>query len=263
MSEKVAVIGCGPAGLIAAYEAERLEYDVDIFSIKQKSPIGGAQYLHAPLEGLKNHPESEMLYMFKMGSEQGYAEKVYGKTDAPVSFSNYRIGPQVGYSLQKVYDLLWDRYEDQVIDMPVKVLDLESLLSDASYRKVFNSAPRNEFCKAPDHHTFDAQGIVLVPVGMTSIKNTIVYSGRLEERWYRTSFLDGEGWTEYSMASIGEESVQACLESGGKIGYKPLKTDCDCHPTPNDKLVTIGRFGSWEKSALLHHVPSEIWKTIR
>lgn len=250
---RVAIIGCGPAGLIAAHTAEREGAEVDIFSLKEKSVIGGAQYLHHKLVDLDGHPEAEMIHMFKVGNQSGYAEKVYGDSSAPVSWSNYAIGPQVAYSLGEVYDLLWGKYEHRVRDYRFRPEDLQGWTTGEEYDYVFSSIPRKAACMDHDRHRFEVQEIILVPMGLTLVPETIIYSGRPSDLWYRTSFLDGEGWTEYSKHSLSEEAIEFCYDNGGRDGIKPLATNCDCHL--KDALVPIGRFGTWDKKVLLHSVP--------
>jgi len=49
---RIAVLGCGPAGLMSAHAAmvaTESEADLAIFSTKRKSPLYGAQYLHQPI----------------------------------------------------------------------------------------------------------------------------------------------------------------------------------------------------------------------
>ena len=50
----VAVLGCGPAGLIAAWAAEQAGADVQIYSKKVQSIIPGSQYLHGPIPGVSS-----------------------------------------------------------------------------------------------------------------------------------------------------------------------------------------------------------------
>src|SRR3546814_7896241 len=51
-SVKVLILGCGPAGLIAAHAAKRMDADFIVMSKARKSFMNGAQYLHAPIPGV-------------------------------------------------------------------------------------------------------------------------------------------------------------------------------------------------------------------
>lgn len=49
----IAILGCGPSGLVAAHAAMQININkrVSVFSRNLRSPIYGAQYLHQPIPG--------------------------------------------------------------------------------------------------------------------------------------------------------------------------------------------------------------------
>ena len=86
MSEpKVVVLGCGPAGLIAAHAAAMQGADIRIMSKPRKSFMNGAQYLHKHINGTPYSDPFQVSYEM-LGSPEQYRLKVYGaKWDGTVS----------------------------------------------------------------------------------------------------------------------------------------------------------------------------------
>lgn len=242
MSRRVAILGCGPAGLIAAHAATLQGCEVTVYSDKHKSPMGGAQYLHEPVPGINNDEPDGMITYAKMGSADGYALKVYGDADAPTSWEQFEVGDHMAWSLRNTYNALWDLYERRVDNrhMSAQVLAEVALHHDL----VISSIPAFNLCSSATHKFHKAR-IMLHPSSPSAIDNLVVYSGREEDRWYRTSTIFGEQWTECP-AGV-QKVVQGAFWS---TGYKPLDTDCDCFP----EVVRVGRFGKWKKGVLVHQV---------
>src|SRR5262245_15995908 len=82
---RVVVLGCGPAGLLAAHAASLYGCDVRILSIRQPSIISGAQFLHEHIPGVTGDIDGHVLFM-KAGTAGGYAKKVYGNSRIPTSW---------------------------------------------------------------------------------------------------------------------------------------------------------------------------------
>lgn len=246
MSKRILVLGCGPAGLLAAHAAVERGHDVTIISKKQRSPIGGAQYLHSPIPGLPLG-EAEPVSYVKIGTREGYAEKVYGSREASVSWDIFSTGEHEAWPMRSTYDSLWHRYEDKIIDGRVARGDIPIFRSD--YNLVLSTVPRPFLCKHA--HRFDSQHVVLIPFSHLGVDNVILYNGRESEPWYRTSKIFGQHWTEYAEARAPTDVAEG--ESTVR-GIKPLNTDCNCHLNEVPGLGTfqpLGRFGQWRKAVLV------------
>ena len=63
---KVAVLGCGPAGLFACHAAVRGGAEVDVYSQKKRSEIGGAQYLHQHVPDVTGTEPEAMITFAQM-----------------------------------------------------------------------------------------------------------------------------------------------------------------------------------------------------
>lgn len=255
---KAAVLGYGPAGLIAAKTLVDERIDVDVIGAGGKSVIGGAQYLHAPiLDERVTEPEGQIEFL-KMGDRDGYAKKIYPQTEVSVSWDNYE-GAQDAWALGPVYDILWAHFEDLLVHDTLDGLSLAALVDTGKYDIVFNSIPAHALCVAGGHG-FPKVPIKLIPWSPLSLENVVLYSGRERDAWYRTSCIFGERWTEFGGFTEGaryfdDEDCDDVPRLAEPVrGFKPLGTNCDCHPD----VVRIGRFGLWDRQILLHHVPDQV-----
>lgn len=242
---KAAVLGYGPAGLIAAKTLVDEGIDVDVIGAGGKSVIGGAQYLHEPILNAEHVTEPEGHIEFvKIGDRDGYAEKIYPDASFQVSWDNYE-GCQPAWALGPVYDILWGYFQDRLIHDTLEGMSLVKLHQTGKYDIIFSSIPAHALCLGI--HAFPRVSIKLVPWSpIEDLNNVVMYSGRESETWYRTSVIFGEAWSEYGGA--------ATARTESRLGFKPLGTNCDCHPY----VVRIGRFGLWDRKILLHHVPHQV-----
>jgi len=237
---KVAVLGCGPAGLLAATAAEQRGHDVSVLSKREPSWIGGAQYVHTPITEVTGIAGDRIEYV-RLGMESGYAKKVYGDEQAETSweaFGKYAIG----YPLKPMYEHLYGEWLTRIQNINVQPMSIERLVDD--YDTVISSIPRPALCWNPDRiHTFNSAAVRIVTEVNSIVKlpeNVIVYSGRPKERWYRASNLWGNSSVEFPVfkGEVGN-------------GVKPLTHDCDCHAEWGVRLHHVGRFGTWMKGVLI------------
>jgi hypothetical protein len=74
---RLAIVGCGPAGMLAAHACFLEGVEFEVFSnVDQPSLIGGAQYLHEFIPGIEIRP-GKVDYKF-VGDRQGYHIKAHG-----------------------------------------------------------------------------------------------------------------------------------------------------------------------------------------
>ena len=237
---RVAILGCGPSGLLAAHAAEVAgAHEVDVFSIKEKSKIMGAQYIHAAIPAIPvPTPPGQTVKFVKVGTREGYAQKVYGDPNAPCSWDLFE-GEVPAWSMRDTYDALWDYWEPRIWEMRIGAATLSRITS--RYDLTISTIPARGLCELGATHKFlSASYKVLLHAADPIPENTIVYNGDPAVKWYRSSRVFGEGSTEYP---AGIESIQPLAS-----GFKPLSTDCDCHP----EIIRAGRFGRWEKGVLVH-----------
>jgi hypothetical protein len=246
VSLKVVVIGCGPSGLLAAHACRRLGVTPRIVSDRvQQSQLGGAMYLHRPIPGLIDMEPSGRLLIKKIGSKEGYAKKVYGSPDHPVSWDLFHEGATDMWSLREAYKTAWQQNESYIEQMGVGPVELGQLVIRNDL--VINTAPKPYFCH--HSHTFKEQRIWIRQVsdydGDCSAVDTMVYNGLWYDPWYRMSLIERELSYEYAT----EPPFKGCVP-----GRKPISNDCYCWP----EVMWAGRFGSWGKGVLTHHVYEEV-----
>jgi hypothetical protein len=252
---RVAILGCGPAGLLSAYAAEQLGHNVSIFSRRSPSQIFGAMYLHAPIPGISSEiPELE-IQVSKLGTREGYALNVYGDAAAPVSWDKFAEGPTPGWDLANVYDSLWKEYESRIYDVSLTSSSIRGIAKE--YDITFSTVPIQNICDNWQHSFPSAK--IWVIHGPVKGKNMMVYNGLPPTgvpSWYRYSLIrDYQSW-EFSSRHPSNYLEAQRVAEGLQVseGFKPLYTDCDCHP----EIVRLGRFGKWNKNVFTHHAYREV-----
>lgn len=248
---KVAVLGCGPAGLFAAHAAKQAGCEVSILSKARKSFMRGAQYLHKPIPGLSGEP-FEVLYDL-VGTTEGYRRKVYGDlTDILVSPETL-VGPAEAWDIREAYDNAWDMYSADIQEWDAVRDGLDGIEADL----VLSTIPAYLLC-SNDEHQFQSQMIwsidVIKPQVNTAgyftytdgapVDNLVLCSGDPDDWWYRASRIHGWENTEFPLEN---EPTDSPHYSKHKV-EKPLRTDCTCRAS----IVRIGRYGMWKKGVLSH-----------
>jgi hypothetical protein len=239
---KAVILGCGPAGLLAAHACAQRGVDFDIFSIREKSNILGAQFLHVPIQGICDEPHGHIV-LYKQGTKRGYAEKVYGNPDAVCSWDAYQEGTMPAWSLRRCYDMLWEQYKERIKAFQIGS-DVLDMLEAENYDFRFSSIPAPALCSNVLDHSFAVKKIWVIeqaPMGLPD--NCIMYNGDPKVEWYRASVLWGHAASEYGHYLHGAHE-----------GIKPLETTCNCRP----EWQRIGRFGQWKKGVLVHDAYGDV-----
>lgn len=236
MSKNVAVLGCGPTGLLVAYAVEDAGHVAHIISKKTKSAIPGSQHLHGPVPGLTSvYPEGTIQFV-RLGTARGYAEKVYGDPERETGWVNYlQVYPS--WNVIKAYDRLWEQFEDSVSDQEVTLSLIPDLI--AEYDLVISTLPAQVLCKH-DLHSFTGAPYYIekLPTPPADEEHEIVvYNGMLTDPWYRWSILGGLCSREFT--NIPDNGY---LEGSlWTRGYKAVENDCTCWP----EIPRCGRWAEW------------------
>jgi len=257
----IAILGCGPSGLLAAHACEMYGAPFSIFSRPEKSVLGGAQFSHIPIPGITDpeYPEKVLRYEV-VGEASGYQHKVYGEADVPfVSFDNVFDGKEVpAWNLRGIYDSLWARFSPRIVPQDISAKWVERIAGSDFYHLIFSSVPATTICRAAIDmdvsHAFRSQSIVIHPEALDPSlpDNTIRYDGTKDHSYYRMSRIFGVGGTEW-----GGNSPVPPIQPMRSI-RKPIQTNCNCHP----KVQRIGRFGTWTKGVLTMHAFNKVVETL-
>lgn len=241
--EQIAVLGCGPAGLLAAHAVVRGGKEPIIFSRKQKSPIGGAQYLHRSIPGISPPEEAEVVTFVKTGSGAVYAKKVYGDMSAKTSWDEYSEGDHKVWNMRDAYARLWREYESQIVDTEINPAWVEATAKDM---EVVSSVPLKAICPEPERYYWHSQP-VWIEYGQNIYCEAgdmeIIYSGRKAHEWYRSSNIFGWKGVEWPRQEPGAVEIT-----------KPLSSTFPGVPG----VLPVGRYGKWKKGELIHHAYEDV-----
>lgn len=253
---QIAVLGCGPAGLLVAHAIELAGHSPVIISRRVQSPMAGAMYLHRSIPGLTESEPDGTLVIGKTGTAEGYATKVYGDPGHDVSFTKFEHGSVPMWSLTAAYAKLWERYEGVVMDHTITHDDVSVMVGN--YDMIFSTIPKHLLCRHtnPEYatpavtHAFSSQRIYLHrrPRQGPWMVDQMIYNGQERDDWYRYSAIGEHECWEYSSVGGFPEDFHPEKEDWFS-GAKPIANDCDCWPT----IHNVGRFGAWTKGQLTHH----------
>jgi hypothetical protein len=252
---KVLVLGCGPAGLMAAHGAagacmrEGVDYKIHVASKKRKSALYGCQYLHRPIPGVTPDTGEHISYQLR-GHADDYREKVYGsKFLGPVSPEDL-AGEHMGWDIRTTYDRLWDMWEDRVFDMEITPNSLVRVLGEADWDLVINSIPLVDLCHQGHHfgatEIWAAGDAPEIGISIQSMyrcpDNMVICNGDDSPVWYRMSRVFGRTTVEWP-----GDVANVPVTSAARV-RKPTKNDCNCWP----EIRNVGRYGTWTKGVLSH-----------
>lgn len=257
---KVAVLGCGPAGLMAAHAATLAgATEVAIFSRRRKSELYGAQYLHSPIPGMTDNPPVPVRYQLR-GSVEAYRAKVYGDSwDGEVSPDEH-LGDHNAWDIRATYNNLWDRYSGRVYGTELSRNWVRNLMyvemESGRFDHVISSIPKHATCDDPTHE-FKGQSVWalgdapergIFAGDYVELENNVVVCNGLprgpfgSDGWYRASKVFGYSTVEWPVM----DAPGITQPEGATSLIKPLATNCDCW----SGMIYVGRFGRWEKGVL-------------
>lgn len=251
--KRVAVLGCGPAGLFAVHALVQNGHDVRVFSMKRKSQLFGCQYLHSPIPGLTDGTEPRQVKYELIGTVDDYREKVYGMASANVLVSPQTLeADHQAWDIRAAYDVAWEQYSGLITDTPG--IGPQQLISiGAAHDWVVTSIPAPALCY--QDHQFRSQDIYAIgeapelgiksPVEIAGDEH-IICDATKERGWYRNARVFNHTTVEWP----GRRRPP--LPNVVKVS-KPTGTDCDCFLTGrHPQVLRVGRFGTWNKSVLSH-----------
>lgn len=267
---KVLVLGCGPAGLLAAHAASYLaDAQIIVASVKQRSNLYGCQYLHGPIPGL-SLSRTTVSYELR-GTAEDYELKVYGSREpgrvvSPQEFS----GKYPAWDIRQAYELLWSRYESQIMDVQLSPESIAPMIEYYAPDLTVSSLPLPVLCQHPDEHAFtgvtcwakgDAPALgQRVPVDVP--EDTVWCDATRDVGFYRASRVFGHSTVEWP-----GHRMRPPIEGVVKF-TKPLATTCTCFLgigysfDQRPVVLRVGRFGRWQKGVLAHEAFNDTIKAL-
>lgn len=254
MPYRVVILGCGPAGLAAAWAAVQSGREAAIVSnTYEPSRLYGCQYLHAPIPGFEHAPKTIVDYSL-IGTPEQYRQKVYGdKWEGRVSPEDF-VGAHEAWDIRYTYRKMWTHLIEAGTVAHYIGEVVNGVIPDLVYQldpgRIISTIPAPALCFKPDHkfnyHSIYANGS---RTAQPMSDNTIICDGTDRNAWYRISNVFGYRTTEWASKP---EGPSACVP-------KPLDTDCDCYP----EIHRVGRYGAWRKSYLVHEVYPEVTELLK
>jgi hypothetical protein len=239
---KVAILGAGPTAAFIARACLDCGIRPDVFAAKRVHPIGGAFWIYEVPESIAPFvSDKQPIYISKIGTAEGYAQKMWGDPTLKTSFSSIEE-VSWGYSPEEVLPLLWGdlSYEEEYLKS-----DEQVALLARSYDLVFQTFPTKK--------SLDQQGTWREPF---FIINHRVWSGQINEVTY-----DGDLFSPYLRASylFGWRSVELRERVELLNPYEKGVSGWKLHPgtprwttAPAKNVILLGRFAQWDRKLLSH-----------
>lgn len=240
---KVAVLGSGYVGVMAAHAAALNGYTPDIFGIAPPRRGYGAQYLRDPIPGIHGKPEGMVKYTL-MGTKEKFVAMSGGGDEYAALWDTAPPEPVPAWNIVTTHHELHKKYSDRMSDTEVRATMVRRLLEEYDY--VFNSLNIEGLCFHPDHK-FEYCSIALRGQCDPITKdNEIIYNGSKRFPWHGSSKLFGFGWVE--TAKNVDLTLKGVIR---KIVNRPLKTNCDCY-NQYQNFIPVGAYGKFNFSSLCH-----------
>ncbi|QSL67823.1 oxidoreductase domain protein [Nocardia phage P3.1] len=247
--KRVAILGCGPAGLLAAHAAVQNGCDIKIFSKKRPSLLFGCQYLHQPVFGIgTNLIPKEVSYVLTGGTLHDYRLKVYGEDwNGKVSPGTLE-GAHLAWDIREAYQELWGMYNECIQDAEFKsasqtVQDYElekfDVVISTVPRKIW-AEPGDKFLSTKVWAIGDAPELGQVAPFSPREDFTVICDASKDVGWYRMSRVFGHTTIEWP--GIGRKPPI----SGVVQVEKPLSFQS----TMDTGFIHLGRYGAWMKGVL-------------
>lgn len=256
MTKSVAILGCGPAGLMVAHAAQLAGWDFRIYSKKQKSLLFGAQYLHQEIPGLPCGPEICVTYELR-GTPEEYRHKVYGDAwDGTVSPEDY-LERHSAWDLRGAYENMWFDYGDEIIH--TELADLWRTQQDIKwlpmYDLVISTVPRTVW--DDDNSHFERSTIWALGDGDYERVHmhrpgpfSVICDGTSDHHWYRVSNIFGFCTMEWPQWWNNPYASVTPPARGAARVVKPLAYTGNAAPD----FIHLGRYAQWTKGVLTSDV---------
>ena len=267
---KVAILGCGPTGLLAAHACAMNAVDFTILSKRRKSFLFGSQYLHEPIPGISDFDRKVEITYRTDGSPAEYRRKVHGPAwDGVILPEDFEQHDQA-WDIRFAYDRLWAEYGRMVqeFEIPMKPegnnnaghWNIPAAISRGKlheYDLVVSTVPRT-YWKMPGDQFIHSSGWVLGDAPehgqfcpfTTPQDNMIICNGEAEPSWTRLSrvfdytTVEWPGGTKPPIPGISEI-------------IKPLRFEAGPIPPPPNWMF-VGRYGKWHKGVLVTDAFNEV-----
>lgn len=256
------MLGCGPAGLFAAYAAEQTGAEVQVISKLRRSEMYGAQYLHSEIPGLTDGQKPfEVEYRLE-GDLDDYLKKVYGDTipDRSAITVESLVGKYPAWDIRAAYHRAFDLAYSKVYHHEVRSDSIAKIASEFRPDLLISTIPATSLCLGG--HSFDVRKIWAIGDApergvwaprFSNEPGLIQYDGTRFTGWYRYSLIAGYASVEWPYGT--KPPIPEVAEV-----LKPVGTTCDCWlDMRRVKVLRLGRYGAWDRKG---HTHQAYWATL-
>ncbi|KKN86942.1 hypothetical protein LCGC14_0265050 [marine sediment metagenome] len=249
---RIAILGAGPSGMMAAHAASECGNYVDIFDAdpNKSKRNAGVFFLHASC----NLPLTPTSIQQRLLGAEGmlsrnvalaYGQKVYGIPSVKNSVLGPRQVPEIqGYNAGTAINMLWDLYGKQVQTKAIEDLhDIGELLRE--YDRVISTIPLHHLYSGLDYES----ATLWIRGGKAPDGEAwILYNINEHCDWYRCSAIWGTFTMEYRAGYIPVRRPEYnYFEVTKVVGRRNI-------PAHSERLLFTGRYGAWDKTILTHMV---------
>jgi hypothetical protein len=262
--KRVAVLGCGPAGLMAAHAAVLSGWDCVIYSRKAMSNLYGAQYLHAPIPNLDCGDPKLVRYAL-FGTPEMYRRKVYGDAWDGTTSPEDLESSHAAWDLRRAYADLWALYRELIWDMDITHdMGVNPPQWFGKFDKIISTVPRtiwdddaSNFESTQIWALGDTEQHRVFMAGGRPDDFAVVCNGYKETPWYRIGCIYGHATMEWPCTGEWTRFLLS-PQPGASMVTKPLRYNGSAAPD----FVHLGRYGEWKKGVLTHDVFFETMKVL-
>lgn len=244
---KVAILGCGPTGLLAAHACAMNYVDFDIYSRKRKSELFGSQYLHEPIPGLTEESDRgvDVKYVVE-GTPEEYRRKTHGKWwgghVAPEDFEP----DHTAWDIRKAYNDLWMMYFKKITGYTIPSFSGPPSANHYGVSPTMKSSPESPGKLLAEITTRDL-GLDQYDLVISTVPRNIWYVQGEE-------YIFSEGWALGDAPERGqfvEDMVPELKEELGRIGNNTIV----CDGTDNVSWTRLSRVYGYTTIEWPHHAP--------
>lgn len=259
---KVAVLGAGPAGLLAAWAVIDTGHEPVVLEKNPHKPDGktaGVYFLDDKCNLPIRRREVEILTsggQDVVERQRSYERKVYG--DLHRETKPYHVGPtrQVGYDGMQALGLCWDIVHPFIRRQEVADWN-EVMRCCEEYEVVVNTIPLDVLL--PDRE-WRHQRALIYRATAPDEESYVLYNSNPCVSWYRASAVFGVFTLEYPhgvrLEDVKKEGSTGTYVRVKKVVDSPLAMPVDLP----DNLLLTGRFGAWAPRKNSHHAYYDVVK---
>ena len=279
----IAILGCGPTGLLAAHACALADVEFRIFSKRRKSQLYGSQYLHEPIPGVVTEYEGRQVKYVNVGTPEEYRRKTHGKfwdgIIAPEDFETEHMA----WDIREAYHRLWLMYGGCVEDFQIPsrlmengkpdwarehpYLHLRHELDIESFDLVISTVPRNMWAVSDDQFIYSLGWAIgdapengtFVPYEIDDM--TIECNGSKFVAYNRLSNVFGYKTVEWPAWMRGVEITAMTGKEPSRL-VKPLRYIPSGMNCPWNSWLHVGRYGQWQKGILTTDAFKDVTKRL-